>query len=60
MSQNRQSDIDRAAAENDYQVNLKSELEIADLHRRIEHLTKLVEAHTQLTEDIVKKLDGNN
>lgn len=30
MSQNRQGDKDRAVAQNDYQVNLKSELEIAD------------------------------
>ena len=35
MSQNRQSDVDRAAAKHDYEVNLKSELEIELLHDKI-------------------------
>ena len=35
MSQNRQSDIDRAAAKHDYEVNLKAELEIELLHDKI-------------------------
>jgi uncharacterized membrane protein len=39
MSQNRQSEKDRAIAHNDYQVNLKAELEIADLHRKVDELT---------------------
>ena len=35
MSQNRQEAKDRARAENDYKVNLKSELIIDDLHRKL-------------------------
>ena len=38
MAQNRQTEKDRAIAHNDYQVNLKSEIEIADLHRKIDSL----------------------
>jgi uncharacterized membrane protein len=38
MSQNRQAAIDRQAAEHDYEVNLKAELEIELLHEKIDHL----------------------
>jgi len=38
MSQNRQQDIDRQSAEHDYQVNIKAELEIELLHRKIDAL----------------------
>jgi uncharacterized membrane protein len=38
MSQNRQQDIDRKEAENDYQVNIKAELEIELLHQKIDEL----------------------
>jgi uncharacterized membrane protein len=38
MSQNRQEVKDRLRAENDYQVNLKAELEIRHLHEKIDHL----------------------
>jgi len=38
MSQNRQQDIDRKAAENDFQVNIKAELEIELLHHKIDQL----------------------
>ena len=38
MSQNRQQDIDRKAAENDYQINVKAELEIELLHSKIDRL----------------------
>jgi len=38
MSQNRQSERDRAAAGHDYEVNLKSELEIMLLHEKIDSL----------------------
>jgi len=36
MSQNRQSEIDRQAAQHDYDVNLKAELEIELLHQKID------------------------
>jgi len=38
MSQNRQSTKDRAAAEHDYEVNLKAELEILALHQKVDTL----------------------
>ncbi|MCA1581491.1 MAG: DUF1003 domain-containing protein [Acidobacteria bacterium] len=40
MSQNRQETKDRLRSENDYRVNLKSELEIRVLNERMEHLLK--------------------
>jgi uncharacterized membrane protein len=59
MSQNRESQLDRAKAEKDYDVNLKSELEIELLHQKmdmmreqeIKRLTVLVE---ELTEAVLK------
>jgi uncharacterized membrane protein len=38
MSQNRQQDIDRRKAEDDFQVNIKAELEIELLHQKIDQL----------------------
>jgi len=38
MSQNRQEAKDRLRSEHDYQINLKSELEIRQLHEKIDHL----------------------
>ena len=38
MSQNRQSIIDRKKAENDYDINVKAELEIELLHEKIDLL----------------------
>lgn len=38
MSQNRQEAKDRLRAKNDYQVNLKAELEIRHLHEKMDHL----------------------
>jgi uncharacterized membrane protein len=54
MSQNRQQDIDRKSAENDYQINIKAELEIELLHQKIDQLRetevlKLTEAVKDLT-----------
>jgi uncharacterized membrane protein len=55
MSQNRQQDIDRKAAENDYRINVKAELEIELLHEKIDDLRErevleLTEAVRTLTE----------
>ncbi|MFA5963500.1 MAG: DUF1003 domain-containing protein [Sphingomonas sp.] len=55
MSQNRQQDIDRLAAEHDYQVNIKAELEIESLHEKLDLLREnevlaLSRAVQQLTE----------
>ena len=38
LSQNRQSSKDRIRADVDYEVNLKSELEISHLHEKVDHL----------------------
>ena len=38
MSQNRQDTKDRVRADLDYQVNLKAELEIMDLHRKVDRM----------------------
>ena len=50
MSQNRQSQIDRMTAQNDYEVNLKAELEIMALHEKMDAFKlQLVELqHEQL------------
>ena len=55
MSQNRQQDIDRKQAENDYQINIKAELEIELLHQKIDELRDkevlmLTKAVSDLTE----------
>ena len=55
MSQNRQQDIDRKSAENDYQINIKAELEIELLHQKIDELRET--EVLQLTE-AVKDLTG--
>jgi len=44
MSQNRQADKDRAAALHDYEVNLRAELEILQLHEKLNHLIARVES----------------
>jgi uncharacterized membrane protein len=54
MSQNRQQDIDRKSAENDYQINIKAELEIELLHQKIDQLretevSQLIETNKELT-----------
>lgn len=41
MSQNRASVRDRMAAEQDFQVNLKAELEITALHAKLDHLMQV-------------------
>ncbi len=38
MSQNRQEEKDRLRSKHDYQINLKAELEIRQLHEKIDHL----------------------
>lgn len=50
MSQNRQSEKDRQSAQNDYEVNLKAELEIMALHEKMDAFKlQLVELqHEQL------------
>ena len=48
MSQNRQAAKDRLDAGNDYQVNLKAEIEIMALLEKVEHLAARQEEQTEL------------
>ena len=45
MSQNRQSSKDRLKSDLDYEVNLKAEMEVAHLHRKVDHIYERVEEH---------------
>ena len=57
MAQNRQQDIDRKKAEEDYKVNIKAELEIELLHDKIDELReKEVLALTQAVQDLTALL----
>ena len=44
MSQNRQSEIDRKRAENDYQINTKAEEEIREMHAKLDEIIKRLDA----------------
>jgi uncharacterized membrane protein len=57
MSQNRQAEIDRSAAQHDYDVNLKAELEIELLHQKVDLLRereigRLIETIQQLDQEL--------
>jgi uncharacterized membrane protein len=60
MSQHRQETKDRLRARNDYQINLKAELEIRHLHEKVDHLlnsqwqrlAKLQELQIEMLEEI--------
>ena len=57
MSQNRQQNIDRKEAANDYSVNVKAELEIELLHQKIDQLRETeVLALTQAVEKLTTLL----
>ncbi len=62
MSQNRQEARDRRQAQRDYQTNLKAELEIRQLHQKIDHLLshqweRLVEIQN-IQMDLIQELRG--
>jgi len=64
MSQNRQEKKDRLRSENDYKVNLKSEIEIRTLHEKVDHLLldqwskmmKIQEMQIEILEEIKDKI----
>ncbi len=59
MSQNRQSEQDRRHAENDYEVNVKAELEIELLHDKIDLMKeKELLALTDAVRDLSSKLES--
>jgi uncharacterized membrane protein len=55
MSQNRQQDVDRKAAEHDHQINIKAELEIELLHQKLDQLR---ETEVLYLTQAVKELTG--
>jgi len=58
MSQNRQQDIDRRAAETDYQINIKAELEIELLHQKLDQLRETeVQQLTTAVQDLTELLN---
>jgi|SRR5215472_11968800 len=50
MSQNRQAAKDRLQADQDYQVNLKAEMEVAQLHSKLDHLHARLEEQWERSE----------
>jgi uncharacterized membrane protein len=59
MSQNRQSEIDRQRAIDDYDINVKAELEIELLHEKIDLLRdQEVMRLTKIIEELTVKLEG--
>jgi uncharacterized membrane protein len=65
MSQNRKEIKDRQRAENDYMVNLKSEIEIRNLHRKMDlnmedqfqHLFEIQQKQLELMQQILIRLE---
>ena len=55
MSQNRQNAVDRLKAEHDYEINIKAELEIEQLHEKIDLLRT---QEIQQLIDIIRSLEG--
>jgi uncharacterized membrane protein len=58
MSQNRQSSIDRGRAALNYQVSLKTEVEIAELHRKVDVLARLVREQGAEVQAVSPAADG--
>lgn len=59
MSQNRQEAKDRQRAENDYKVNLKSELIIDDLHRKLDTVLENQKAINKRLEKIEDSINNS-
>lgn len=63
MSQNRQSEKDRVRAEHDYEINLKAELEIGQIHKKLDefrdmHWSQLVQTQAKQIEYLEKLVQG--
>lgn len=57
MSQNRQAEVDRRQAGNDYEVNVKAELEIELLHQKIDLMReKEIKALTDLVRELTQQI----
>jgi len=58
MRQNRQAEIDRQQAGNDYEVNVKAELEIELLHQKIDLMREReIKALTELVRDLTRQIE---
>jgi uncharacterized membrane protein len=57
MSQNRQTEKDRLTAANDYLVNLKSEIIIEDLHKKIDILIEQQQRNKETQEILLNELE---
>ena len=57
MSQNRQSERDRLTAANDYLINLKSEIIIEDLHKKIDVLMEQQQENKRIQELLLKTVE---
>jgi uncharacterized membrane protein len=63
MSQKRQEARDRLRSENDYRINLKAELEIRNLHEKVDHLinrqwerlTEIQQIQLEIMQDLVER-----
>jgi len=68
MSQHRQEARDRSRSEHDYQVNLKAELEIRQLHEKLDHLIihqgqrllEIQQVQVEFMEEIIEKIDNKH
>ena len=58
MSQNRQAEVDRAQAGNDYEINVKAELEIELLHQKIDLMREReIKVLTELVRDLTHQIE---
>jgi uncharacterized membrane protein len=57
MAQNRQSERDRLTAANDYLINLKSEIIIEDLHKKIDILMEQQQENKRIQELLLKTVE---
>jgi uncharacterized membrane protein len=56
MSQNRQAKKDRIASRHDYEVNLRTTVELLRLHRNIDRLAHLAVREVKKTEDAIEEV----
>jgi uncharacterized membrane protein len=58
MSQRRQEEKDRQRSQNDYRINLKAELEIRQLHEKLDHLLERQwERLTEIQEVLIEQME---
>jgi uncharacterized membrane protein len=58
MSQNRQGDVDRSRAIADFEVNVKSELEIADVQQHLHYAEETITTMAETIAKMAKQLDA--